>query len=141
MQVDKDKLTKLLSEIRLNVERLQGIKSKGKEEFISNYIFHNAALHILQLSIESMISIGNHIISRLSLKNPKDFADVFKVLAEANVVKKENLITYQTMARFRNRIVHIYWDVDLDEVYSILENNLTDFKMFINEIANKFFED
>ncbi|MCU0643708.1 MAG: DUF86 domain-containing protein [bacterium] len=140
MEVDKDKLTKLLSEIRLNVERLQEIKSKGKEEFVGNYIFHSAALHILQLSIESMISIGNHIISRRGLKNPKDFADVFKVLAEANVVKQENLITYQTMARFRNRIVHIYWDVDLDEVYNVLENNLVDFNMFINEIANNFFE-
>jgi uncharacterized protein YutE (UPF0331/DUF86 family) len=35
------------------------------------------------------------------------------------------------MVRFRNRIVHFYWDVDPAEVYRILREHLTDFDRYV----------
>lgn len=85
-----------------------------------------------------MISIGNHIIARLGLRNLKDFADIFNILEDANIINAESAKIYLTMARFRNRIVHIYWDVDLDEVYKIMEHNLIDFERYIKDITERF---
>jgi uncharacterized protein YutE (UPF0331/DUF86 family) len=38
------------------------------------------------------------------------------------------------MARFRNRIVHLYWDVDLDLVYAYLTGRLADFDAYLAAI-------
>ena len=38
------------------------------------------------------------------------------------------------MARFRNRIVHLYWDVDLDLVYEYLTTRLGDLDAYLAAI-------
>ena len=38
------------------------------------------------------------------------------------------------MARFHNRIVPLYWDVDLDLVYEYLTQRLDDFERYLSHI-------
>ena len=38
------------------------------------------------------------------------------------------------MAGFRNRLVHRYWDVDNEKVFSILQENLTGLHQLIDEL-------
>lgn len=38
------------------------------------------------------------------------------------------------MVSFRNRVVHLYWDVDDVTVYAILQNNLGDFDTYVGYI-------
>jgi len=42
------------------------------------------------------------------------------------------------MACFRNRLVHIYWDVDNNTLYNILKNNLQDLDTFLKAIIKLF---
>jgi len=37
------------------------------------------------------------------------------------------------MARFRNRLVHIYWDIDDKELFRIIQSRLGDIKLFLKE--------
>lgn len=39
------------------------------------------------------------------------------------------------MAKFRNRIVHMYFDVSDEMIYEITQNNLEDFEAFIKNIV------
>ena len=39
------------------------------------------------------------------------------------------------MAKFRNKLVHVYWDLDKEQIYQIIQNNLSDFDNFISIIA------
>jgi uncharacterized protein YutE (UPF0331/DUF86 family) len=39
------------------------------------------------------------------------------------------------MAHFRNRLVHLYWDVDNARVYDYLQGSLADFDDFARAIA------
>jgi uncharacterized protein YutE (UPF0331/DUF86 family) len=39
------------------------------------------------------------------------------------------------MARFRNRLVHIYWEVDNSELYSFLETHLQDIREFLKKFG------
>ena len=34
------------------------------------------------------------------------------------------------MARFRNRLVHLYWEIDIEAIYTFIHENLEDFKKF-----------
>ncbi len=38
------------------------------------------------------------------------------------------------MAKFRNRLVHIYWEVDDDIIYNILQENIQDIKRLIDKL-------
>jgi uncharacterized protein YutE (UPF0331/DUF86 family) len=40
------------------------------------------------------------------------------------------------MARFRNRLAHLYWEIDEEELYAILQHNLDDLDEFIQQIAH-----
>ena len=37
------------------------------------------------------------------------------------------------MAKFRNRLVHIYWNVDDEVVYEVLQEDIQDVEEFIEE--------
>ena len=39
------------------------------------------------------------------------------------------------MAKFRNRLVHLYWEIDKKKVYEIIRDNLEDFKLFEKSIV------
>lgn len=54
-------------------------------------------------------------------------------------VREENAEAYRQMVRFRNRAVHMYDEIDVDEVYSILESDLSDFEAFISAIVERYF--
>jgi len=42
----------------------------------------------------------------------------------------------KAMARFRNRLTHLYWDVDNQTIYRILQDNLEDFALFLHHIGH-----
>ena len=42
----------------------------------------------------------------------------------------------EKMAQFRNRLVHIYWDLDHKFVHKILQTNLQDFDKFAKYIVD-----
>jgi uncharacterized protein YutE (UPF0331/DUF86 family) len=40
-----------------------------------------------------------------------------------------------TMAGFRNRLIHVYWDVDYGQVYDIITHDLKDLDLFCREVV------
>ena len=41
----------------------------------------------------------------------------------------------QDIARFRNRLVHMYWDIDYSQIYEILSENLKDLDEFSQVVS------
>jgi len=39
------------------------------------------------------------------------------------------------MAKFRNRLVHLYWEINPEKIFEIVQNNLEDFKLFEKKIV------
>ena len=39
------------------------------------------------------------------------------------------------MAKFRNRLVHLYWEIDNKKIYEIIRDNLEDFKLFEQNVV------
>ena len=57
-------------------------------------------------------------------------------LASRGVLEGEFAERLKKMVRFRNRIVHVYWDVDLAEVHGILQRDLGDFDEFVSVVGS-----
>lgn len=79
--------------------------------------------------------MSNHIIARNGYRVPEDYGDTFTVMSEAGAIAKGFAQELRNMAKFRNRLVHLYWEVDNDQVYEILKSRLNDFKTFLDNLS------
>ena len=131
---DRDKILSKLSLIMENMKMLQYLKRLSLEVFIQDFRNVESAKHLLQVSIEAMIDIANHIISRGRLGHPKSYAESFGILHAEGILAPELVESYSVMVKFRNRVVHLYQKVDPDQIYVILQNKLEDFMAFSEEI-------
>ena len=131
MKFDENRVTKLSSELLTALNGLREISELSKEEFLENHHLIASAKYYLVVSIEAVIDLSNHLITQNKMRVPESYAETFKVLAEANVIEEELSKRLMKMAKFRNRLVHIYWKVDDEVVYSIIKEDIKDVKEFL----------
>jgi len=137
--IDKEKVREKISFIEKNLAMLSRLARVPVGEFTEESTDFHAAIRLLQVSIEAMTDIGNHIVARERLGIPKTYGEIFEFLAEAGIIPRSFTPTARVMVRFRNRVVHLYADTDDKQVYSILQNNLGDFSSFIGFIIQRYF--
>ncbi|MHA1239039.1 MAG: type VII toxin-antitoxin system HepT family RNase toxin [Candidatus Odinarchaeia archaeon] len=106
------------------------------KELTSNRDVQNMVLHALLVSIQAAIDIANQIIVSKTNKRPSTYRECFKILVEEKIVEEELGDALADLAGFRNIIVHTYWNVNLKEVYNVLQNDLKTVEKFCEEIKN-----
>ena len=132
---DKDKIIRLVSELRKSLKRLKDLKELSRENFLNDPDKVGSAKYHYIVAIESCIDICNHIISKNGYRVPEDYADTFKVMGEVGAFNNTCVEDLRNMVKFRNRLVHLYWEVEDSIIYDILQTRLQDFKKFLNSIA------
>ena len=94
--------------------------------------------YYLQISIEGCLDVANHIISSERYRAPRDYADSFKVLEEEALLDPELVKRLQKMVKFRNRLVHLYGEIDDSQVHAIMQQDLKDFERFKVFVIERF---
>ncbi|HHW45079.1 DUF86 domain-containing protein [Desulfofundulus thermobenzoicus] len=136
--VDRNILMSKLAYIENGLSHLEWLQKTPERDFLGNGIFTGAAKYYLQTCIEAMLDIANHIIARQRYRPPENYVDALRILGEHGILPAEQLPVFFRMARFRNRVVHLYHEVDNREVYKILQTGLNDFRTFIQAIVTHF---
>ncbi len=134
--VDKELIIDRLSRIREYLKHLREIGSLSKEAFLSDQRNYHSAARTLQIAIEACLDIGHHIISRKEFRRPKDYKDIFLILGDEKVLPFDFSRSIMNMARYRNRLVHIYHEVTPEEIYDILQQPINDLEEFSKHIVN-----
>jgi uncharacterized protein YutE (UPF0331/DUF86 family) len=132
--VNQQKLDGMLRNLESALVQLREIAKLDRKALIGNGVVLGGAKYYLQIAIESCINIGNHIISSENFRSPKDYRDIFTVLSEQGIIPENFAITLRQMTGLRNRLVHLYWEVDDELLYSYMQNNLGDFDQFVRYI-------
>ena len=135
-QFDQETMVKLVSELRKNVARLQDLSRITEAEFLKDPDKIGSAKYHFIVAIESCIDMCNHVISRNGFRAPEDYGDTFRVMNEEGALEPDFSDDLVNMAKFRNRLVHIYLEVENKQVYEILQDRLNDFKKFVDSISN-----
>lgn len=134
MVADHEIVRERCARIQRYVNDLRAMSNISGESFKQNRERQYAVLHALQLAIEASIEIGTHICSADGLGVPSSYAETFDLLEQGRVLSADLANSLRAMARFRNRIVHFYWEMDLDEVHRILSERLADFDHYLAAI-------
>ena len=125
-----------ISEIQQSLERLDSITSKGRDVFLTDPDLIDSAKYRLITAVEVAISICNHIIARKFKRVPESYSDCFTILHECGVITAELAEKLGNMARFRNMLVHIYWEIDDEKIFDILSYDIVDFENYNKEIVH-----
>ena len=132
---EKDKVARKIRSMKKYVDFLRSCKSVTKENLEEDYILMSAIERNLHLAIESALDIGEVIISAEGFEKPEDYRSVILILGRHNVIPRDFAARFAEAAKFRNILVHMYAEVDVEMVYEILQNNLGDFDEFAKYIA------
>lgn len=134
--VNPKTLTSILNNLRNYQAKLVILARYSREEFIQDFTKIESAKHLLQVSIECCLDMAHHIAADEGYRTPQDSYDAFIVLNEEGILPDDFMPTLRQMVSFRNRMVHLYWDMDDTTIHDILQRNLSDFETFVTHILN-----
>jgi len=133
--VNPEKLTGILANLKEYRDNLQKLAECDQGDFLRDFTKVGSARYFLQVAIESCINAAHHIIASEGFRAPKDYFDSFVVLNQERILPDEFLPTLRRMVRFRNRLVHLYWEGDDAMVYNILQTDLSNLETFAEYIV------
>jgi uncharacterized protein YutE (UPF0331/DUF86 family) len=131
MRINVDLLRERAKEIRDALDVLERYRQLSLEEFLARMEAVDAAKYRLLVAIEAAVSICNHLATRLARRTPESYADCFSALAESGIISKDLAERLGQMARFRNRLVRLYAQVDDTKVWEVLRNDLVDLETYL----------
>lgn len=114
---------------------MQEVRQVPLEEFVQDYFLHSAVERSLQVAIQAALDIGNILLSHSTTDVPKEYADIFPAMAVIGVLPVDFASRLVTMAKFRNVLVHMYAEIDLDRLHAYLQTDLDDFALFCQCVA------
>ncbi|WP_321429722.1 DUF86 domain-containing protein [uncultured Methanolobus sp.] len=129
-----EKILRKLNFMQKCVDYLKSVDA-GSKELEANYELRSAVERNFQLAIESSIDIGEMIISREGFERPDFYRNVFLILGKNNVIPSDFAEEFSKAAGFRNVLVHIYEDINIEILYTFLTERLEGFDEFAGYIA------
>lgn len=129
-------MRKISSEVLGALARLEDLRRLPEKEFLADPHKIGSTKYNLIVAIEGAVDLCNHVIAKNGLRTPEDYADTFRVMEEKGAFDPEFTNSLIQMARFRNRLVHIYWDIDDAELFRIIQTRLADIRRFLKDFGN-----
>jgi uncharacterized protein YutE (UPF0331/DUF86 family) len=136
MSVDPIRVRERLGIITDAQRRLQELGGLSADDFLADFRNTESAKYLLIVATEAAIDLCNHIAARQGGRSPDSYADCFTVLAELGIIENVLAGHLRQMARFRNFLVHLYWQVDNRRIYDVLQQNLADLSDFRAQVAS-----
>jgi len=81
-----------------------------------------------------MFDTGRHILAKTASKGIVEYKEIARMLGKEGVLSRECSQNLLLMAGYRNRLVHFYHEVKDIELFTILQENLSDIERFVHEI-------
>ena len=136
--ISTQRITDKLGQLDEYLDLLAQAGNAPRDSFLADKILIGGAKYYLQVSIECCLDIANHIISAERFRAPRDYADTFKVLEEKDIIEKELSTKLRQMAKFRNRLVHLYGEIEDTYVYQFINEDLADIQDFKKVVIDRF---
>ena len=135
-ELNEDRVRGRLNDISRSVSRLRQILVMDREAFLADQDSQDIARSRMLTAIEAALNLCFHVAAKKLRRVPEEYAQCFTILAEEDLISRTLAERLGAMARFRNLLVHLYWNVDYGQVYDILSNNLQDLEDFSTETSS-----
>ena len=130
-------LLKRLTKLDEYLTILRSLQKYPVSEFVENPEHYGSAERFLQLAIESLSDMGNHIIAYHNLGVVDAYSDIPHLLYDSGYIDVELREVWISMIGFRNILVHGYLDIDREIVHQVLHEGLDDIEA-LKEVFAQF---
>jgi uncharacterized protein YutE (UPF0331/DUF86 family) len=80
----------------------------------------------LRRALEALFDIGRHVLARGYGLGLSEYHEIASKLADRGVLSAEESALLSVLAGYRNRLVHFYHEVSIDELYEVCARDLGD---------------
>lgn len=123
-----------ITRIRKNLKELKKLSQLPFKKYQSNILNTATAERLIHVTIEAMLDIGSHIVANEALGEPLEYREVFILLTQNGILPKSKEKNFLDLAGLRNRIVHLYDEIDHKLLHKALRTKLDDMEVFIKAI-------
>ncbi|ABU56883.1 type VII toxin-antitoxin system HepT family RNase toxin [Roseiflexus castenholzii] len=128
--VRPDVIRKRLEKLDEYLAILRQLQRYSCDEFVANPERYGSAKRFLQLAIDSLNDVGNHVVAEAGLGTVDWYSDIPHRLREAGLIDSSQEETWIRMIGLRNILVHDYLKIDRTIVFRVLQENLGDLEGF-----------
>ncbi|MGQ0742731.1 MAG: type VII toxin-antitoxin system HepT family RNase toxin [Acidimicrobiales bacterium] len=130
--VDLGRVRSKLASLGHYLDRLQVLAEENADAYVIDHSYEGR--YLVQASAQTCIDLANHLIASQGWVPATEFRQAFSRLGEHSVLDADLVARMQSLAGLRNRLVHLYDDVDDLLVHAALQRGLSD----LNEFATAF---
>lgn len=135
-RLDRPSLVRKLAALDASVSHLRTLASSvSRTQLNDDLTTRWAVLHGLQLAAQTCLDIAAQVAVAEG-RDATDYASALDTLADIDVLPTEFARRFRGLAGFRNVVVHEYLDVDLDVVFTVLTQHLTDLEAFAQHLRD-----
>ncbi len=131
--VDLDRIHQRLELLAGYLRELRRLRDLPVSEYLRHEVY--AGRYLVQVAAQTCIDLANHVIASEGWRAPRDFGDSFSVLNEQGVIDAGLAGRLRGLAGLRNRLVHVYDEIDDARVHQALATGLPDFDAFATSLA------
>ena len=132
-------INRVLIEEKLNnskkyLNSLKKLLDNPDETFLSDLDMQLKGERLFEVLAQIMLDICTHIVANADIETPASYADCLKALEKLGIFSKEISMTFISIVKMRNLIVHQYGIIDYQMLFSSLKKLEKDFLLFQNGI-------
>ena len=123
-----------LSYIRRMNTLIASLPLESLEAFTENQHTPASAESYLRRGLEALFDLGRHVLAKGFGRADTEYKAIARELYEVGVVDASLSKTMVEMAGYRNRLVHFYHEVTIEELFRVCTENLSDIEQITQSL-------
>ena len=134
MEIDKEKIKQRFSEINEAINSARDLVKLSDKEFWSRKENIAAVKYYLLQAIEAVGGVCVHIAAKKFNKGVSAFGECFEIMEKEGVLKNDLTDKLRKMAKFRNKLIHRYWEVEDRNILEYARKDIGDFEDYMRAV-------
>ena len=134
--MDKKLVAEKLDSLFRCIKRIESKRPDSKDVLADDIDLQDIIAINLERAVQLAVDIGSHVIANSSEYSPSTMGEVFIILEKMAVIQPSTAARMYAAVGFRNISVHAYEKINWSIVYSIISDNLNDFRLFARDITD-----
>ena len=117
------------------LDRLERFKSISLEEYLADIDTQLIVERLLQLTFQVGIDVNRHLLKGLEVEQPETNFETFVAVSQCGIITVELATELGKSASLRNRLVHLYEEIDPVQVHSAIRNALDKYPIYQRQVT------
>ena len=124
MRLNSSSISQRLRRLERYIAELEKQRQVPFDDFQADFTGQLATERAFQAAVETCVDIASHLVSVYQLGQPQESRELFQILIQEGYLSQEYGESMMAMVAFRNRLVHLYWAIDLERLYEYLQTDV-----------------